>query len=76
MRVLDFLGVSYSPHSVEQRLQEDVTTFQRNGYSEITDPYTPEQRKMITDMVERTIIELRRGNDGDLLGLDKYLDLG
>ena len=76
MRVLDFLGVSYSPHKVERRLQEDVTTFQRRGRSEVTDPYTPEQRKVVTDMVEKTIIELKRENNGDLLGLDKYLDVG
>jgi len=74
MRILDFLGVSYSPGEVKQRLLEDVTTFQRSKQAINTDPYTPEQRELIREVLRRIIARLQLENDGDMLGIEEYLD--
>lgn len=73
LRVLDFLGVSYSQQRVRERLLEDVTTFHRQATN--FDFYTPEQRKLIRDEVRGLVARLQQDNDGDTLGIEEYLDL-
>ena len=74
IHILDFLGVSYSPEEVKQRLLEDVTTFQRSKQAVNTDPYMPEQRELIREVLRRIIARLQLENDGDTLGIEEYLD--
>ena len=74
MRILDFLGVSYSPEEVKQRLLEDVTTFQRSKQAANADLYTPEQRELIREVLRRIIARLLEDDGGDTLGIEEYLD--
>ena len=74
MRILDFLGVSYSPEEVKQRLLEDVKTFQRGKQAVNTDPYTHGQWELVRKEVQHIITELQQENDGDMLGVEEYLD--
>ena len=74
MRILDFLGVSYSPEEVKQKLLEDIKTFQRSKQAEDTDPYTHEQWELVRKEVQHIIAELQQENDGDMLGVEEYLD--
>ena len=73
--MLDFLGVSYSPADVAQRLEEDITQFQRKHSSKVFDPYTMKQRVMVQRKVEEVIAQLKDENKGNTLGLEEYLSM-
>ena len=71
--MLDFLGVSYSSVDVAQRLEEDVTQFQRKHSSKVLDLYTRGQRIMVKRKVEEVIARLKHENKGNTLGVEEYL---
>ena len=51
-RMLDFLQVDYSPDKVLNRLRHDFSAFKRPKPPRDFDPYTPEQRQMITSTLQ------------------------
>ena len=71
--MLDFLEVSYSPVDVAQRLEEDVTQFQRKHSSKVLHLYTRRQRVMVQRKVEELITRLKHENKGNTLGVEEYL---
>lgn len=73
MRILDFLGVSFSPQEVKLKLLKDFTTFQRRKRDVNINPYTPEQRKLIKETLQQIVAKLQQENDGDTLGIEEYL---
>lgn len=73
MRILDFLGVSFSPQEVKLKLLKDFTTFQRRKQDVNINPYMPEQRKLIKETLQQIVAKLQQENDGDTLGIEEYL---
>ena len=72
--MLTFLGVPYSLEEVENRLAEDVTTFQRqHTATNNVDLLTSSQRSQIAETVRKLISELRSNDSGYALVLEEYL---
>ena len=72
--MLTFLGVPYSLEEVENRLAEDVTTFQRqHTATNNVDLLTSSQRSQIAETVRKLISELRSNDGGYVLVLEEYL---
>ena len=72
--MLTFLGVPYSLEEVENRLAEDVTTFQRqHTATNNVDLLTSSQRSQIAETVRNLISELRSNDGGYALVLEEYL---
>ena len=72
--MLTFLGVPHSLEEVENRLAEDVTTFQRqHTATNNVDLLTSSQRSQIAETVKNLISELKSHYSDYALALEDYI---
>jgi hypothetical protein len=58
LRMLEFLGINYSPNTIFERLRCESTTFKRSKPLQRFDPYTPEQRNFVRSCLKEFLKSL------------------
>lgn len=73
-RMLAFLNIKYSLHSLTDRLSHDFVTFKRRRHTSVAfDCFTLQQREFVSSVVHATALKLGSTGHELALGVREYL---